>query len=130
MANAGDIREFSVQSDGRSYVFTPKSGEEVSVLNGGWMCSDDRANIGVNGVRLKVYTRMPWEVSLTIIAEESSHQDIQDLMEALTDGTYIFQYSDGSYWTGKGSPVGENQRNVYAGTIPVKIMGSGRLTQM
>ena len=128
---AGDLKLISVDHPELDpIVFQAKSGEDVNVKLGGFMSSDDDGNITVSGIRIDVLNRKPWEVTLTIANVEGHHMASQRLTEHSTEGTWIFQFADGSYWTGSGKPVGDLEKNDQSGSMSIKIQGSGRLQPM
>lgn len=125
---AGDVRLIAVDHpELGSLIFEHKSGEDANVKLGGFMSNDDDGNITVSGIRIDVLNRKPWEVELTVGAVDGHFERMQELTEHLTEGTWTFQFMDGSRKSGDGKPVGDIQKNYQAGTISMKIQGGGRL---
>jgi len=125
---AGDVRMISVDHDELGPLqFEHKSGEDALVKLGGFMSNDDDTNITVSGIRIDQKNRKPWEVELTVGSKDGDVDYMQKLTEALQEGTWTFLFMNGQTRSGSGTIVGDIQQNYQAGTIAMKIQGSGRL---
>jgi hypothetical protein len=128
MVNAGDIVQVTVDhSELGDLVLEAKATEDYAMQKGGYKSADDDGNIGIAGTRIDVKNRYPWSMELTVIAKAGDYDFLHDLMENDVEGDWTIRFPSGDTRTGTGKPVGDLALNEQAGTITVKLQGSGTL---
>jgi len=125
---SGDIREIAIQHpELDDLLLEAKSGEDATIMLGGYKANDDDGNIGANGTPINQLNRFPWSAEQTIIAKPGDLDALQAMTENPLDGTFIITYMDGTTRQGLGRPKGDLQENKQSGTIGFKGGGGGRL---
>lgn len=129
--NAGDIRELAIDHDELgSRILEGKSGEDVNTMKGGFKSNDDDGNIGVNGTRINQLNRYPWSLECTIIAKEGDLDYLQALSQSTIEANITATFMDQTIRVGTGQTVGDIQENKQAGTIAIKLAGSGTFEEI
>lgn len=125
MVNAGDLIQLSCEHDELGpKVFEPKSGEDHSMMPGGFKSNDDDGNISSAGQRINQKSRYPWSLEPTIVANIGDIDYLQSCENSTKEGQWTALFSSGQTRSGKGMPVGDLAENPNAGTIGFKISGS------
>lgn len=124
---AGDLKQVSVKHPIGNFTFEAKSGEDVTIMKGGFVSADDDGNFTSALNRIDVKNAKPWSASFTIGANAGDIDTLQALSESLDEGTWIFTFMNNESRTGTGTVVDPIEENKQGGTIAVKIQGSGKL---
>ena len=131
MINAGDILELAIDHPSLgSRIFEGKSGEDVSIMPGGYKSNDDDGNHGANLTRINQKNSYPWSLEITILSNDGDLDYLQSWAESSEEATITGTFMDGKVRTGQGTAVGDMQENKQAGTIGFKMAGSGRFEEI
>lgn len=131
MINAGDVLQIDIQHDefgDRTVEF--KSGEDCTWNKGGFVSTDDDSNITSTSQRINQKNMKPWQVSFTIGLNDEDCDYFQNLSGAATEATWTLTFMSGVIRTGTGTPVDPIEANEQAGTMSVKVQGSGQLNKI
>lgn len=105
--------------------FECKSGEDATIKRGGYVNRDDSGDITSGGTKIYVKNRMAWSMESTIGANPGDLDYIQSLEESDIEAVWTAQFMDGTVRAGTGQPTSEVSENKQAGTISLKVEGSG-----
>lgn len=131
MALAGDLLELSInhtELDDR--ILEAKSGEDVTLMTGGFKSNDDDSNIGASGTTINQLNRYPWSLEVTIIEKDGDLEYLQSLSERSIEANITASFMSGKVGAGTGLPTGDISSNKQAGTIGFKLRGSGRFEEI
>lgn len=124
----GDLLSLSWQHpELGSLTFSPKTGEDVNIAIGGFFSVDDDGNITSNGKRINIMNRKPWSLEGTLGAEFDELDALQQQTGNVQEAKWLATLMNGQTLTGSGHVVGDLMLNHQAGTITLKIQGSGTL---
>ncbi len=128
---AGDIKEIVIDHDELGQLILDcKSGEDGTFMPGGYKSNDDDSNISANLNRIDQLNAYPWSLEATIARNQDDIDALQALTENPQEGKITVTFADLSVRSGKGKPVGDLADATQAGTISLKIGGSGRFAKL
>jgi len=129
-AIGGDIQEVSYSNNtvgsGTLYV---KSGESSTFDTGGF-----RNEVTTDGAGQPITkkNRVPWKMECTVAWDMNTREDIEalsELAESLDDTTWDITHSNGAVYSGVGTITGDIAGDGNEATIPLSVMGGGRLSK-
>jgi len=130
----GDILEISYKHPtlGSGNWF-PKSGEDLTVDQGGYRSEDKEDGATGDGQMIDSISRKRWSMEGTV-AWDTASQD-ENLQASKLSGSPIladwtFTHYNGTIWGGKGKPVGEIKSSSKDATMKIKIAGGGLLSKI
>ena len=128
---AGDIKEIAIDHpELGGIVLEHKSTEDVSFVKGGYQNADDDGSITATGTKIFVKNYKGWMLETTIGAVEGVHDFLQGLHESTVEATVTITFMNDKVRSATGLPVGEITQNDQAGTIPLKMCGSGTFDEI
>lgn len=129
----GDVQEIVCNHDGNTYRFSPKANETFNIDFGGIRVNDDANQVTSNGQIMRQLNNTRWALDGPIAVDSisASEQLSLNLMSASPSlGTWQISLISGAIYKGQGSPVGDLQYDSNAGTLALKIAGSGVLEKI
>ena len=114
-------------------VFYFKGSEDGTFNLGGFTSNDDNTMVDGAGNMIDVINQKLWSVEGVISWDMNKNDELGQLQTlsgnpVLADWT--FSHRNGSIWVGKGKPVGDLAGNTGQATMPFKIAGSGKLSEI
>lgn len=129
----GDVEEIVCVHEGTTYRFYPKANESFNLDKGGIRANDDANQITSNGQIMRQLNRFRWMLDGPIACDTISDSELDALNKLSASpvlGTWQFSLISGAIYKGEGSPVGDIQCDTNAGTIALKVSGSGILEKI
>lgn len=124
---AGDLKTLTINHpELGSRVFVGKSGEDYTYFKGGRKSNDDDGNMGTDGSRIDQLNVYPWSAEMTLKLNPGDEDFLQDLEDNPLEGSCVAEHISGDVRVGSGKPVGDIQANKQAGTLALKLAGSGK----
>jgi hypothetical protein len=124
----GDVKQISIDHpELGSRLLTPQSGEDFTIIKGGYQNADTETNVSATGKRIYQKNWIPWSVSGKIVLESGDHDYLQDMATNPKEAVIGFLYMNGQIRVGKGSVVGGIDGETQTHTMTVKFSGSGKL---
>ena len=123
---AGDIKEIAIDHPSLGgIVLEHKTSDDFTLRKGGYQNTDDESSITAVGTKIFVKNYKEWMLETTIGATEGAHDFLQQLHESSEEAIVTVTFQNGEVRSGTGLPVGEIDQNDQAGTMPLKMVGSG-----
>jgi len=134
-SHGGDIVEVTYNHPTLgSGTFFAKANEDSTFDPGGFRVDDDMDSVSGDGESIRKKTRKRWSVEMVMAQDMNNRQDVENklvpLAEADEEAEWTIEHSNGTVYTGKGSPVGDLQWNANAATFTLKVSGGQRLTKI
>jgi len=129
----GDVQEIVCNHEGNTYRFSPKANETFNIDFGGIRVNDDANQVTSNGQIMRQLNNTRWALDGPIAVDSISaaEQLSLNLMSASPSlGIWQISLISGAILKGQGSPVGDLQYDSNAGTLALKIAGSGVLEKI
>lgn len=134
MATGGDLVEATYNHPRLgtgSFYF--KAAEDGTFNVGGFTANDDSNMVDGSGAMIDVINQKLWSVEGTISWDMNSRKELDKLQALSGDpilSDWTFSHRNGTIWVGLGKPVGDLAGNTGQATMPIKIAGGGKLSEI
>lgn len=125
MAVGGSLESISI--DGR--IFAPASDSDSNRKLGGY---ENEFQSNGNGTGRFIMTRIGWSISDLNVEIDNDRGDLEFLQETAnkkSPSVISATYADGNTYQGSGKIVGEFADSSQSATVPLSLMGPGKLTK-
>lgn len=134
MATGGDIIEitYSHPTIG-SGVWFPKAGEDSTFDPGGFVSNDEENGIDGGGNMIDQMNRKRWSFEGTLSWDANIKNElitVKQLASSPVLADFTITSINGTVWSGKGKPVGDNKGNGNSATLPLKLAGGSDLKKI
>ena len=132
MANflAGDVIDITCTHMGRTYRYSPKSGESFNIDKGGRRTKDENGDVTSNGQNIRSINNAKWSIDGPIAVDLLTGYEENSLIKmsaSPSEGIWQVTHVSGAIFKGKGSPVGDIKSDSNTATLSLKISGAGGL---
>jgi hypothetical protein len=134
MPTGGDILEITYNHPTiGSGVLYPKSSEDSTFDLGGFKGNDDANSIDGGGRNIRQLNRTRWMFEQVVSWDMNTDNEMEKLKllaASPEEADYTISSINGTVWSGKGAPVGDQNGNGNTSTITFKVAGGGNLKKI